>query len=85
MIKDKEEGYMIYVTERSNCKSTKFVEHVNAFGDSGGFEVLLALIQSPDTNLTATYYICDLLSNCFRMYHKAFIDHYLQRLADAVE
>ena len=82
----KEEGQIIYVTERpATCKSLMFTEMVNAFGEAGGFDSMLKLISSPETTIRHVYFICDLLANCHQMFHKSFMDKWYPQLAEAVE
>jgi hypothetical protein len=38
------EGDIIYATERASCKSTMLVTLLNKFGDSEGFDKILAII-----------------------------------------
>ena len=38
------DGEIVYVTERSACKSMKFVELLEQFGSNSGFELMLALL-----------------------------------------
>jgi hypothetical protein len=47
----KEEGEIIYATERFKCKSTVLAHVLNIFGESRGFEKILEVIKDPETEL----------------------------------
>ena len=38
------DGEIIFVAERSSCKSLKFVELIEQFGSNSGFELMLTLL-----------------------------------------
>jgi hypothetical protein len=47
----KEEGEVIYASERFKCKSTVLARVLNIFGESRGFEKILEIIRNPETSL----------------------------------
>ena len=54
----KEEGEIIYATERVKCKSEVLAKVLNLFGESRGFVLILEQVSDPESNLL---YVRDLL------------------------
>ena len=79
------EGQVIYAALRLTCKSAMLVATLNTFGESGGFEDMLKVIESPEASLEHVSYITGMLADSQRMYHKSFVDGYFARLSEAVE
>lgn len=80
-----EEGQIIYAALRPTCKSAMYVRMINTFGENGGFEDIIRVIESPETGLDHVFYITGILADSQRMYHKSFVDGYLARLSEVVE
>ena len=58
---------------------------LNTFGESGGFEAMIKVIESPETSLDHVFYITGMLADSQRMYHKSFVDRFFPRLSEVVE
>lgn len=80
----KEEGEIIYATERLSCKSQTLVQLLCEFGQADGFDKLLTLISHQETSLEHAFYILDWMAKCNKMFHRSFVLKFWESLADAV-
>jgi hypothetical protein len=81
---ESKEPQIKFVTERRAYSNQDFVRIVNAFGHQGGFENILQVIQTQESSIEVLFYLIDCLGKIGVLFHKSFIDNFLDRLRSAV-
>jgi hypothetical protein len=82
----KDSDSVIFAIERErSTRSMAYVGLINKFGARDLFEKILVRLQDQESSLEFVYYIVAALVAAAPNFHKSFIDHYLNRLKDAVE
>ena len=80
-----EEGAVIVAVERESCKSPLLVELLKRFSEAQGFESILEVIGQPETSLEGVKNLVTLITNAVPMYHKSFVDAYIERFKNVTE
>ena len=81
----------MYACPRINqCISKKFLYFLDMVGNSGGYDVLLDVMENGTLgegglDLTCIGYMITLISMSSKLWHKAFIEDYGPRFCNAIE
>jgi hypothetical protein len=78
------------VPRRSRCSSSEYVRHINFFGESGGLDTVLSILESSETseqphgfNLCVMAILVKLVSIPAWVYHKSVISEYAPKWIEA--
>jgi hypothetical protein len=71
--------------KETSCKSTVLCSVINTFGESKGFDRMIAAIERSDTSLEVIHDFVVFLSGAVDVYHKSFVDQYFEKLSTAIE
>lgn len=82
----------VYAVPRAfQCKSEKFISTINLFGNMGGFEAIMDLLENEQMSdkegeLTILIIGClaQIITNPFPVYHKDFITEFGKRIQDSI-
>ena len=79
------QGQVIYAIPRITCKSGLLVEALNTFGQDGGFEAMIKLVQNPETGLDHMRSLASMLADSQKILHQSLIVMFAKRFSEAVE
>ena len=90
LFKHEEENKRVYaVTRRFQCISVQYMNFINYFGNEGGFDMLMEVLEKAELDEHLTIQVMGCLATQIslpaNLYHKEFMDQYGTRICDSIK